>query len=234
LNHVKKIYFCTNKELLDEDILAIFEQRLDCQAVFFSTGKAAFEALKKEKPLLLVIDQDLDDTPGDEFIFSLQNEHELKDVSKLILLNEDKSEIIERCLLAGCDDYVIKPPDCQIISNKLARLLNIPYREEMRIVFRCWLKGQILSQFFFGSSLDISVSGMLFSSDVALNVNDILEITFFLPASTTKMTISCKIVRMEQLSNSEDFRYGVQFLHMEESDQRFLNDYLEKLKKRQL
>lgn len=230
----KRIFFCTQQELMMHEASHFLMQRLKVHSVFFSSAKDLQEALQTEVPLLLLVDQDLEDMPGDELIFLLQDEPELKKIPTIILLEEDKSDIIERCLLAGCSDYLISPPDKQILTNKIARLLNIPYRKEMRIVFRCWLKGKLLSQFFFGNSHDISMSGMLFSSDVALNVNDILEITFFLPASTTKITISCKIVRMEQSSNSEDFKYGVQFLHMDDANQRFMKDYLEKIKARQM
>ena len=42
--------------------------------------------------------------------------------------------------------------------------------------------------------------------------------------------MTCKIVRKEQIDEGHDYKYGVQFLQMDEVSSQYMRDYLEKLR----
>lgn len=213
----------------------LFHQRTGYTWHYYRTGLGLIDSIVRDNPSLIVIDRDLADVSGDEITLAVKNDPDLKKMPVLMLISDEKSDILERCLLSGCDDYLAKPFDDQILMSKMARLLKIPYRRDPRILFRFWVHGKALSHYFFGSTKDISASGMLFTTDVKMNCGDIIEITFFIPASTRKVATTCKIVRLIESADpeKEETTYGVQFLQMERQSTKNLQDYLSKISQNQ-
>lgn len=209
-----------------------FIDRIKGKGFFFDSGEGVLEEIQRLKPALIVLEKNLPGVSGDEICYLLKNDLELRTIPVLILIASDRAETLERCLLCGCDDYLLVPAREHDLTAKMASLLRLPHRKEMRILVKTWLKGKKFSKYFFGSLKDLSLSGMLFSSDVELDPDETLEITFFLPATTRKISVVCKVVRLEQSAledSAEKYLFGVQFLNMEEQDHKYLKDYLDKL-----
>jgi len=104
----------SKKILIVEDeaaLLYALKARLTVDGFSISTvdsGEKALEALKKEKPDLIVLDIILPKMDGYDFLKKIKKEKKYKDIPVVIMSNLNKKENIEKGLKLGAKDYLIK------------------------------------------------------------------------------------------------------------------------------
>jgi c-di-GMP-binding flagellar brake protein YcgR len=132
-------------------------------------------------------------------------------------------EEIERCRRAGCDDFLTKPIKEGVLFSKVCELLKVSNRHAIRLLIRVEKsEGKEVS---FGSSRDISKTGMQLEVGSALQIGEEVTLRFFLKNDQEEMILNGKIVRGEQGENS--FRYGIQFVSVSLAQKRALMQFLE-------
>ncbi len=99
-----------------------------------SAAVAAFQkALKESKPFdLLTLDIDMPEMDGTETLFNIREIEDQNKIPKekqaiiiMVTSHSDKDNIIT-CIQAGCNDYVVKPFNKEIVREKLDKFLTIP------------------------------------------------------------------------------------------------------------
>lgn len=113
----------------DTDTILLFLKTLLAGQNFdFLTAKNGAEAVEKarrERPDLVLLDVLMPVMDGIEACRVMKGDPELKSIPVIIVTARSEAENVERCLDAGCDDYVFKPVRKLELLDKINRLLRL-------------------------------------------------------------------------------------------------------------
>lgn len=209
------------------DILGLeknFLGRANIKIFSARSGMEAIEIFKLELPDLVVLEHGLTDMTGLEVckdIFST------KRCPVLLVLEKGDDRDLKTCREVGVDDFILKPIDHKEILKKVGTLLNIPQREDFRILMKVRVEGKKEESFFMGSTIDISTSGVLVEThNKEINVGDHLECNFFLPWKLKAVNIKGEVAR--KVEGKENFQYGIHFLKLDPILRKEIEDYIKK------
>lgn len=110
-----------------ETILLFLKTLLAGQGFDFLTAKNGAEAVertRRERPDLVLLDIFMPVMDGIEACRVMKGDPELKNIPVVIVTARSEAENVERCLEAGCDDYVFKPIRKLELLDKINRLLG--------------------------------------------------------------------------------------------------------------
>ncbi len=82
---------------------------IDIDVIHEDSAKTALETAKKSRPHLIITGLNLPAYDGLELLNQLKREREIADIPVIIIMSDEKTEIIEKALRLGADDYVAKP-----------------------------------------------------------------------------------------------------------------------------
>src|SRR5437763_16236819 len=96
-----------------------------CEA---GNGKEAMEflAITNELPVVALIDWNMPEMNGLEFVTAVRAEPRLREMTLMMVTTESEQSQIVRALAAGAHEYVIKPFTPDAIIDKLALLGLLP------------------------------------------------------------------------------------------------------------
>jgi len=89
-----------------------------------SDGMDALEKLPKENIDLIITDLNMPNLDGFEFVKSVRNSTEYKDIPIIILSSLDADSDLERGMQVGANAYLIKPFNPQRILYEVSKFLN--------------------------------------------------------------------------------------------------------------
>lgn len=90
-----------------------------------TTGKAALDIIKKERPALVLLDILMPEMDGFEVLQELQANTKLKKIPVIILSNLGQDEEVKKGLALGARDYYIKAStDLEMITKKIKELVG--------------------------------------------------------------------------------------------------------------
>lgn len=98
-----------------------------------NNGKEAFIEIDKEIPDLIILDLNMPDTNGIEFLTILKNDDELKHIPVIILTTSNNDKDISECYRLGIAGYVLKP------------LKYDDYESKIKAVLRYWSLNEFLN-----------------------------------------------------------------------------------------
>lgn len=118
------------KILLVDDVDLFLE--LECsylkgcgyELITASSGEETLRRLDRVAPDLLLLDYYLPGINGDEVCRTVRKSGRWRDLPVLMVTAAGKPEEVNRCLDAGCDDYVTKPVSKHELREKVGRLLG--------------------------------------------------------------------------------------------------------------
>ena len=90
----------------------------------FATGNTAMDAIREEKPDLVLLDLMLPGLDGLSICRMIREDSSLQATRILMLTARTQPEDIVRGLQAGADDYVTKPFDRQVLLARIAAVLR--------------------------------------------------------------------------------------------------------------
>lgn len=86
-----------------------------------SDGYGTIEVALQEQPLLLLLDLQLPRLNGLEVARHLRRNQSMQDLRIVILSGHDPARHRETAIVAGCDDYLLKPIDFDLLEGILIR-----------------------------------------------------------------------------------------------------------------
>ena len=89
-----------------------------------NNGKEAFFEIDKEIPDLIILDLNMPDTNGIEFLTILKNDDELKHIPVIILTTSNNDRDISECYRLGIAGYVLKPLKYDDYEGKIKSILR--------------------------------------------------------------------------------------------------------------
>ena len=121
---MKKIWIVDDDEEMIHAIQLMLKL-LDCETrYFFSPRPAAQALLAKERPDLLLLDINMGEVSGIDFLEFLRRRAEWKDLPVIMLSTEASDVMVDKALALGADAYITKPVAIEELEQALAKALN--------------------------------------------------------------------------------------------------------------
>jgi CheY-like chemotaxis protein len=212
---MKKILLVDDAKVFLEVERTLF-LRTGAQIYTATTGAEALRLAFSERPDIILLDLVLPDITGDKVCMQIKGNPATSGIPIIMVTTISKEEEMERCRRAGCEDYVTKPINYSEMLGKVAQMLRIPHRVPRRVLVRMEINADKGPQVLYGSSVDLSVTGMLIECAHVLRVGDSMAVRFFLPGRNEIMARG-RIVR-SQSAELRKFRYGFQFDELADAD----------------
>ncbi|MDY0167400.1 MAG: response regulator [Thermoguttaceae bacterium] len=97
------------------DVLALRLQKQGFETITVSTGERGLERARSQRPALIVLDLCLPDADGFEICQQLADSPDTCAIPVIILSGLEQPDILRRCRAAGCQFFVRKPYDPNVL-----------------------------------------------------------------------------------------------------------------------
>lgn len=174
-----------------------------------SNGAEALALHQAHQMNLIVTDLNMPVMDGLQLTRAVRADPALKAVSIIMVSMSAKQEDKDRCLEAGANAYLVKPVKPSELLHTVNGLVEVPLRRDVRVLARMELRGET-ERTVLGSTVDISVGGLLAELDVALTPGSPITCKFFLPRTKTEVTVAGEVVRVAAPEGATP-RYGIRF-----------------------
>ena len=198
-----------------------------------SSGEETLQRLERIAPDVLLLDYYMPGINGDDVCRSIRAQDAWKHLPILMVTAAGKPEEVQRCLDAGCDDYITKPVNKNELREKVERLLGqVQRRTADRVAVKMPLHLQEGGRLHVASAEDLSTSGARICSSVPLPENATVELR--LEADDEQpVSLYGKITRQ---SEDPEEGCGVYFIYPDQESKRriqqlVLNKKTEQLRK---
>jgi CheY-like chemotaxis protein len=182
----KNILFMYSKNILIVDDRLLFLKKAEdvfrreqVNIIKAKCGPEAVELIKKEKPDLVFMALDMEGGNGDDACKEIKNDCSLKSTPIILLTKGNNPEDIERCLKAGCDDFIHKPFTSEVMLNASKKFVKFPRwsgkRAKIDALVTCITKSERL---FEGALSDISFGGFFLEAEDARPIGSELHLVF--------------------------------------------------------
>ena len=120
----KKILIIEDDEFFRELIRKKISSNKDFEFMEAADGEKGLEAIKKEKPDLVLLDLLLPNVDGFEVLSKVRSDSDISKTPIIVLSNLGQQEDIEKALKLGANDYMIKSQfDINQIIDKITNLM---------------------------------------------------------------------------------------------------------------
>ena len=191
-------------------------RRVGSKVVTATSGMQALQLANSILPDVIILDLIMPDMRGDEVCSRLKSDPKTSQIPIIIVTVCGDTDTIEKCMKAGCDDFITKPVDQELLLRKVADLLNIPHRKQIRILVRIDVKAKGKGKIFFGTTENLSEGGMFFIAEQLIDVRDKVEVRFFLPGSKEEVVAIAEVLRVDKESYQKSYGYGIRFTDITE------------------
>ena len=178
-----------------------------------SSGKDILNIHSTENADLIIAELDMPEMNGAEVCEAIRNDdsNRKRKVSFVIVCDNDESAI-NRCRDSKANTYITRPIKVQELSKDIKKFLNISERKSTRIIFQVFVKGEFMDRFFFGRSENISNSGILLSTDEAIEKGHNITCTFIIGEDL--ISVDGEVARI--IEDAPDrYSYGIQFINID-------------------
>jgi CheY-like chemotaxis protein len=135
-------------------------QRAGATHKVVTSGREALDAVRTEKPNLLILDIDLPDADGYQVSEAVKSDPKLKDVRVILVVGTLLGRPqIDKIAASRCDDVFCAPATSDDLFSHVARLFNIPHRLSTRIKVLRNVVVEVGKQTLDASLMDISSAG---------------------------------------------------------------------------
>ena len=199
------------------------------------TALAGSEGLVKaraERPHLIIIGFDLFDMTAPEFCRAIREDELTRSVSLLLVCERENAQHGDLCLAAGCNDVIFRPLQKQDLDARVARLTTIPARRQLRTITKIEVSLEKDGRFLLGRSMNISSNGMLLEVDRVLPGEGRVRLHFFLPGDARPLQLDGEVLRAEFAGAMA--KYGVRFVDTSDGDRERIEQFVHRLRAREL
>jgi CheY-like chemotaxis protein len=207
---MSKILLVDDVELFLELEKSLLED-LDYDLATAKSGEEVLERIDALKPDLILLDLYMGGLDGDEVCRRLRATDLWSKIPIIMVTAAGRREEVERCLQAGCDDYVTKPVNKAELQEKVQRLLGeVKSRRSPRETIG--LPVYLESDGWSGTvwARDISSNGIYIESVTDVPAGTLVKITIDLPGMPARL-----IGKVSRTVDAEESGFGVYVVHQE-------------------
>ena len=96
----------------------------DCEVKLAGNGKEALDYLENYEPNIVLLDLNMPDTNGIEFLTIVKNNYDLKHIPIIVLTTSDNDKDIFECYKLGIAGYLIKPLKYNDYEKKINSIID--------------------------------------------------------------------------------------------------------------
>ena len=226
MKKMKKILIVDGLDLPIKEEKSVLSRK-DVRILTTKSGREALEIHRREVADFILADLNAPDMPGDELAKAVRGDPMMKKVS-IVLVSSLRKVDLERCANSGANDYITRPIAPEKLLEKVAHLIDIPMRGNLRVLIKARLIGSIGQEPFFGTTCDISVAGLLMETEKVLAKGDQIACSFFIP-DTERVSAKGEVVRVARPESI--FHYGVKFVELPARDKNNIEAYVQRCAK---
>lgn len=184
---------------------------LDYDLATAMSGEEVLEQIDTIKPDLILLDLYMGGLDGDEVCRRLRSIDRWRALPIIMVTAAGRREEVERCLQAGCDDYVTKPVSKVELVEKVQRLLGaVKSRRAPRetVGLPVYLESESWSGTVWAR--DISSNGIFIESVTDIPPGELVRITVELPGTTARL-----LGKVARTVSGDQGGFGVYVVHHE-------------------
>lgn len=182
---------------------------LDYDLATAMSGEEVLERIDTIKPDLILLDLYMGGLDGDEVCRRLRSIDRWASLPIIMVTAAGRREEVERCLQAGCDDYVTKPVSKVELIEKVQRLLGaVKSRRAPRenVGLPVYLESDNWSGTVWAR--DISSNGVFIESVTEIPSGTLVKVTIEMPGTTARL-----IGKVTRTVSGDDGGFGVYIVH---------------------
>ena len=230
--NAKKILIVDDVEFALEQQRSLFA-RTSCNVITAVNGKEALDAIRRERPDLVIMDLYMPVMNGDECCKIVKEDISLRRTPIIMITSAHKEEEKNRCLAAGCDDFVTKPIlKIEPFFDKIKRFINIAVREHVRVPIDAEVSYYFNGKEFSSHVRDIGEGGVFIESVTPLSAGDKIDMIFTIPNTDKLIEANGKVARVIRksptLPPTVSPGMGIQFIHVTLEGRRAIAEYVKK------
>jgi two-component system, cell cycle response regulator DivK len=201
-----------------------FLMRAGFEVLTAESGERAVELARERVPRLIFLTLQISGRDGVEVCAEMRREAALAQTSIILMSAVDSPEIRDRCLKAGCTEFVVKPRKPEELLAIVARSLSIKERRALRVRTRISVTGEINDQRLTGNVTNLSATGLLLLSETTMPLGSVLQLEFLVPKSGHSVKVSGRVVRVGWNADGT-CEAGVHFLDLSQTDHERILDF---------
>ena len=200
-------------------------QRGGFEVLTATSGEEAVDIAQKRQPNLVLLDLEMPKMDGVAACALMRKVAALQATPIIIMSATGTPQNRERCMKAGCTEFVIKPEKPDELLGIVARILSIKKREAKRITVVFNVTGTHASRQVIGQAKDLGEKGLLLETSTAISVGSVLELEFYLPGTRSQVKVKAKVVRAGKTKEGAP-QAGIEFIDLSQADQEAILDYV--------
>jgi uncharacterized protein (TIGR02266 family) len=193
------------------------------------SGTEALESVRKAKPDLILLDMFMPDINGDEVCRILKSDPETMDIPIIIVTMDSKLGSKEKCIEAGCDGFIYKPINKNVLIATVEEHLGIRKRYFRRVPtkLQCDVSGKDIDVSAFIHNL--SQTGAFIAMDIVPEIGEEQELEFTLPGADEPINTQAKVRWVGYIDEEGTLGAGVEFSAIEEGESALIRAFIDGL-----
>ncbi len=216
--------------LIADDLKALlqiektFLMRAGFEVLTAENGSRAVELAREKVPRLILLDLEMPEMDGAAACAAMRLETSLALTPIIIMSASGGPEIRERCLKAGCTEFLAKPRKPEELLAVVARTLSIGERQGLRVWVAFKVTVELNRLRLLRKATNLSATGLLLLSDTTMPLGSVLGLEFVVPKTDRLAKLKGKVVRVGW--NAEGAcEAGIHFIDLSQTDQQQILDF---------
>jgi CheY-like chemotaxis protein len=211
-----KLFLAIERTLLEKGGLDV---------VTAETGDEAIDRARRRPPNLVLLDLEMPGRDGADTCAAMRRDPALASTPIIIMTARGSNSARERCLEAGCTEFVVKPEHPKELLGLVARVLAARRRKAAWISVVFSIHGNPGGRQFVGRAADLSATGLLLVTSKHLEVDNVIEVEFVVPKNHQTVRTRGRITRARPTAIGT-VETGVHFLDIGPGDQEAILEYV--------
>lgn len=188
-------------------------------------GEEAVRVATASRPHLVLLDLEMPGMDGVAACAAMRDVPALAATPIIIMSARGDEKTRERCLKAGCTEFVVKPEKPEELLGLVARILAVRKRGSERITVVFDVKGEGGEHQVIGRARDLSAGGMLLETAAPLAAGATLKVEFYLPRTKTQIRATAEVTRVAAIPGG-GHQAGLRFTDLSQADQEQILDFV--------
>lgn len=226
----------TRDDILPAQILVVDDDPLTCELICEILRSAGMEAnsvtdsaqaaerLRRERFHAVFLDMRMPTPDGTELARQIRASPANASTVIVMITGEEERTAVKRAFDAGVELFLFKPVE----RNKLLKLIRIAEgpiererRRSTRVVLRCRVSVESNNDRLDGTTVDLSLGGVLVQAKRVLDTNTHVTLSLELEAGVSPLRLDARVIRTVGKE-----RMGIQFEKLGANESRQLQDFL--------
>jgi CheY-like chemotaxis protein len=171
--------------------------RTRCTVITATDGKEALKKISDEHPDIVLMDMYMPEMNGDECCRIIKADPSFKNIPIIMYTSAKGEEERKRCLLAGCEVYLIKPfVDEDTLLKTVKKFIDIPIRNHVRVSIEAEVTYFHNGKEYSGRIQNMSLTGGFIETPEPLPTGSIINMSFTIPNSANRVEAVVEVIRV--------------------------------------